>query len=101
MASFDEILRVHAWQPIAGCPGRFVLRPASMCSPADLLGGNVSPVVTRSAFARDEVIVVAIDGGGLISYRRGDGSFVHTLCDADGFARKLAQLGIDPFVSGS
>jgi hypothetical protein len=29
-----------------------------------------------------------------ISYARPDGTFVHTLCDADGFRRKLVQLGI-------
>jgi hypothetical protein len=34
------------------------------------------------------------DGGGLISYARGDGSYLHTLNTPDGFARKLRQLGI-------
>jgi hypothetical protein len=45
--------------------------------------------------ARDRVIVVPLRSGGLISYKRSDGTYVHTLNTADGFARKLAQLGIE------
>jgi len=45
--------------------------------------------------ARDPVHVALLDGGGLISYRRADGHFVHTLNTPDGLARKLAQLGIE------
>ena len=46
------------------------------------------------AAARDPVHVAALDGGGLISYARPDGSWAHTLNTPEGFARKLAQLGI-------
>jgi hypothetical protein len=48
----------------------------------------------RIAAARDAVVVVRLSDGGLISYSRADGTYVHTLNTADGFARKLAQLGI-------
>jgi hypothetical protein len=48
----------------------------------------------RVAAARDVVVVVPLASGGLISYKRADGTFVHTLNTPDGFARKLAQLGI-------
>jgi hypothetical protein len=44
--------------------------------------------------ARDPVLVVAIDGGGLVSYAREDGTYVHTLNTEAGFQRKLDQLGI-------
>jgi len=44
--------------------------------------------------ARDTVLVAPLDRGGVISYQRADGSFVHTLNTPEGFARKLAQLGI-------
>ncbi len=47
-----------------------------------------------SAAATDPVIVVQLEGGGLISYARPDGSFVHTLNTSEGFTRKLVQLGI-------
>jgi hypothetical protein len=44
--------------------------------------------------ARDRVLVVPLEDGGLISYARADGRLVHTLNTAEGFARKLSQLGI-------
>jgi hypothetical protein len=46
------------------------------------------------AGARDPVAVVRFPGGGLISYRKPDGRWLHTLNTADGFARKLEALGI-------
>jgi hypothetical protein len=48
----------------------------------------------RVAGARDPVLVARFAEGGLISYRRADGTYVHTLNTRDGLERKLAQLGI-------
>lgn len=48
----------------------------------------------RSPAARDEVLVLPLVDGGLISYRRADGAHVHTLGDRAGFLRKLEQLGL-------
>jgi hypothetical protein len=47
------------------------------------------------AAAKDPVIVASLEDGGLISYRKPDGTYVHTLNSREGFARKLRQLGID------
>lgn len=44
--------------------------------------------------AKDTVLVAPFADGGLISYRRNDGSVLHTLNTSEGFARKLADLGI-------
>jgi hypothetical protein len=44
--------------------------------------------------AKDPVIVTALDDGGLISYRKADGTYLHTLNTREGFERKLRQLGI-------
>ena len=49
----------------------------------------------RVEAAKDAVLVVELDDGGLISYHRADGSFLHTLNTTEGFRRKLTQLGID------
>jgi hypothetical protein len=49
----------------------------------------------RSKAAVDQVLVAPLAGGGIISYRRPDGSFLHTLNNQEGFERKLRQLGID------
>ena len=42
----------------------------------------------------DSVVVVALPDGGLISYEKVDGDFVHTLNTPEGLRRKLLQLGI-------
>ena len=45
-----------------------------------------------SPMARDPVIVTPFEDGGLISYRKPDSLFLHTLNTREGFERKLAQL---------
>jgi hypothetical protein len=44
--------------------------------------------------APDKVLVVELVDGGVITYERTDGTYVHTLNDPEGFSRKLRQLGI-------
>lgn len=96
MKSFDELFGERDWRPIRNCPGRFILHGAGYdLSLADVLGEAASASEHRVAAARDKVLVVAFDeGGGLISYVRRDGTLLHTLNTAEGFERKLRQLGI-------
>jgi hypothetical protein len=61
---------------------------------AVLAGGYAPAVEARVPGARDIVVVTPLRRGGLISYRREDGSWLHTLNTEEGFARKLAQLGL-------
>jgi hypothetical protein len=61
---------------------------------ATLLEPDYHAQTFTSDAAKDPVIVVPLEDGGLISYARPDGSFVHTLNTAGGFAHKLSQLGI-------
>ena len=56
----------------------------------DANGGSEHKCVT----ARDPVIITPCDDGGLISYRKAGGLFLHTLNTREGFERKLHQLGI-------
>lgn len=65
-----------------------------------IAGQEIQVTEHRSEAARDTVLVAVLAGGGLISYRRSDGSFVHTLNTPEGFARKLKQLGIEAEGSG-
>ena len=89
----DDLLGAFPWRPIRGCPGRYSL-PAGTLAFADVAGRQ--PRAFRVAGAPDEVLVARLDdGAGVISYRRADGSTVHTLGTPEGFARKLAQLGIE------
>jgi hypothetical protein len=95
MISFAELRARDGWTPIAGCPGRYVLRGGGAIDPAALVGADALLGRFTVAGARDPVHVAALaGGGGVISYARPDGSWVHTLNTPEGFARKLAQLGI-------
>lgn len=94
--TFNELMARWSWKPIRNCPGRYVLKAApAALSPADLLGPDIEASTFQVAGARDLVVVVALDEGGLISYKRTDGAYLHTLNTAEGFARKLLSLGIE------
>ena len=93
--TFDELLRKWNWKLIHNCPGRFLLsgvRPD--LPPKALLGPDAELFEFDVEAARDKVVVARLDEGGLISYKRADGTYLHTLNSAEGFARKLLQLGI-------
>lgn len=63
-------------------------------SPEELLGSDIDCSEHRSEQAPDIVIVARMEDGGLISYRKKDGGYVHTLNTPEGYARKLSHLGI-------
>jgi len=95
MSSFDRLFGAHVWREIPGCLGRFrLVTPLPDRAPHELAGATTTASEHRVAGARDIVLVLPLEGGGLLSYRRPDGSYVHTLNTASGFARKLAALGI-------
>jgi hypothetical protein len=62
--------------------------------PEDVAPGAHGGAEHASVSARDPVIVTPLDDGGLISYRKPDGMFLHTLNTREGLERKLRQLGI-------
>ena len=95
MMKFDELMARWEWKPIRNCPGRYVLTLSDQfISFERLLGGNYQIHSFACSTAKDTVLVFPLEDGGLISYAREDGSVLHTLNTAEGFARKLAQLGI-------
>lgn len=63
-------------------------------SPAEIAAEAIDVTEHLAVPAKDPVIVAALSDGGLISYRKSDGTYVHTLNSRDGFARKLQQLGL-------
>ena len=93
--TFSALFDRCEWRPIPNCPGRYVLAagPVAM-PPSDLVGGAKGSSEHVTASARDPVIVTPLDDGGLISYRKANGLFLHTLNTRDGLDRKLRQLGI-------
>ena len=93
---FEEIKSRWNWSPIRNCPGRFVLRGIDKnISPGEIAGDGIQFGEFRVEKAEDKVVVARISGGGLISYQKNDGTFIHTLNTVEGFERKLKQLGIE------
>lgn len=93
--TFDYLMNNWQWEPIRNCPGRYVLRGVAADFPPEALlgeGADLSDYDVETA--RDRVIVALFSGGGLISYKRADGTYLHTLNTEEGLARKLLQLGI-------
>lgn len=90
-----DLLRRFSWLPIPGCPGRFTLSPRRPeLGIEELLGAPANVRRFEDTRARDAVIVVELEGGGVISYERADGTWLHTLNTPSGFRRKLRELGI-------
>jgi hypothetical protein len=93
--TFEELLARFPWRPMHGCPGRYLLPGGPSPSAPKELFGDLGFREARSAQAPDLVFMAAVRGGGIISYAKGNGTFVHTLGDNAGFARKLLALGLD------
>ena len=93
--TFKEIWARWPWRLIRNCPGRFILPWTEQSIPFEnLLGLSCVPQVFASPVAKDPVLVVPLEDGGLISYRQPDGRLIHTLNTPEGFSRKLQQLEI-------
>lgn len=93
--SFEELKTKWTWKPIHNCPGRFILdQQACALSPEEIINSVIEPCEFQVEGAKDTVIAVQLSEGGLISYRKKNGRYVHTLNTPAGFERKLQQLGI-------
>jgi len=93
--TFVALLARFPCRPMHGCPGRYLLPGGPTTSaPMDLFG-DLGFREARSAQAPDLVFMAAVRGGGIISYAKENGTFVHTLGDEAGFARKLHALGLE------
>ena len=93
--TFESIKSRGDWTPIRDCPGRYVLRgvvPSFGIS--DLVGLEKEIQRYHSKKARDSVWVAYLEDGGVISYQRVNGDWIHTLNTPEGFRRKLRQLEI-------
>ena len=95
------------WKEIRNCPGRYTTRRRELAGwpperlLAAALGGNVPPVSLwrHRSGAKDAIHAVRFaGGGGLLTYARSDGTFVHTLNTESGLLRKIAALRVTPEV---
>ena len=91
--SFASLKSMYEWKPIRNCPGRFVLQ-GGISSIAPEVFGGAPPRVFNNTPLPDPVVVIPVMGGGIISYQKSANTYIHTLCDAEGFERKLNSMGV-------
>ena len=94
-SSFARLWASWQWRPIRNCPGRYCLVTPNARLPVSALVADTAASIYRVRAARDAVLVVEFEEGGLISYLREDGTLMHTLNTPEGFRRKLRQLGVE------
>ena len=92
--TFQTLFDRWAWRQIPNCPGRYVLAAGPVAAPPEDIVPDATASEHACGTAKDPVIVTPFEDGGLISYRKSDGMFLHTLNTREGFDRKLRQLGI-------
>ena len=98
---FADVKARWVWRPIPNCPGRFVFAQGpTNISPGDLAKSPIHVTEHIVATATDPVVVAVFADGGLISYRKQNGSYLHTLNSREGLERKLQQLGIELRLKG-
>ncbi len=94
-STFSALFNRLAWRAIPNCPGRYVLAAGPVATPPkDIVPSGNDSTEHVCVAASDSVIVTPFEDGGLISYRKADGMFLHTLNTREGFERKLRQLAI-------
>lgn len=92
---FETLFASLDWTPIPNCPGRYVLKTDRAATPpAMLVGDDATMQQCRSPHAADPIELVLLEDGAVLSYRKPDGRYVHTLNTSEGLARKLAQLAL-------
>ena len=97
--SFAKLFHLYAWKEIANCPGRYVLRKKDneqlkLVSPNELLNKQIPIDIFNSEMCPDQIHIGRFVDGGLLSYAKSDGTFVHTLNNPEGLNRKINHLRI-------
>lgn len=101
--SFVRLLEKYSLKEIENCPGRYTLmkddhQRLKIVKPETILNNKISIEVFHSDICRDCVHIGKFSddsgGGGLLSYEKSDGTFVHTLNNASGLQRKINHLQI-------
>lgn len=98
--TFAKLFQLYSWKEIAHCPGRYVLRKKDnerlkFITPKDLLNHQIPIDVFNSEMCHDQIQIGRFVDGGLLSYEKSDGTFVHTLNNPEGLKRKINHLRIN------
>ena len=95
------------WKEIRNCPGRYTTRRRDLARwpPERLLAAALGAAAPQTGLwrhrsgAKDAIHAVRFaGGGGLLTYARADGTFVHTFNTESGLLRKIAALRVTPEV---
>lgn len=97
LTTFQKIFKKWDWKPIHNCPGRYIFAGGVSDLTVSDIAQSGNPVFEYSAeVIPDKFLVLKFDdGGGIISYRKTAGCFLHTLNDEEGLTRKLDQLQVE------
>ena len=95
------------WKEIRNCPGRYTTRRRDLARwpPERLLAAALGAAAPQTGLwrhrsgSKDAIHAVRFaGGGGLLTYARADGTFVHTFNSESGLLRKIAALRVTPDV---
>ena len=97
--NFAKLFELYSWKEIKNCPGRYVLsktdnRRLCFIPPKELLNNQILIQIFTSEICRDAIYIGKYVDGGLLSYEKSDGTFVHTLNNLSGLTRKMSHLNI-------
>lgn len=95
--SFIFLFNLYTWKEITNCPGRYLLTKEDnerlkLVSPNVVLNNRIPIEIFTSSMCRDRVHIGKLPDGGLLSYEKSDGTFVHTLNNLSGLQRKMNHL---------
>lgn len=98
--TFDRLMKKYSWKEIENCPGRYLLikddhQHLRFVTPKSFLNDRIDIEIFISDICRDRVHIGQFIDGGLLSYEKSDGTFVHTLNNSTGLQRKINHLKIN------
>ncbi|CAF0927136.1 unnamed protein product [Adineta steineri] len=96
---FMKLFTLYSWKEIKNCPGRYLLTKQDnehlrLISPSEILNNKISIQIFDSEICRDRIHIGKFIDGGLLSYEKSDGTFVHTLNNISGLTRKMNHLNV-------
>ncbi|UJR32425.1 hypothetical protein I4U23_019887 [Adineta vaga] len=97
--SFDKLFKLYSWKEIKNCPGRYLLNKEDnqrlhTVLPNEFLNNQTSIHIFTSEMCPDRIHIGKFINGGLLSYEKSDGTYVHTLNNSSGLTRKMNHLNI-------
>ncbi|WP_013627194.1 hypothetical protein [Rubinisphaera brasiliensis] len=91
-----EVLAKGTWERMDGDQVRWVWKGDRNVSPRDLLGEQADLQLFPSVSGSGSIAICVLDDGGLVSYEREAGQWLHTLNGVSAFRYKVYELNVVP-----